>query len=246
MKREHDFAFFCRCKHANLRNLFFWRVVEHVNGCSARMCPRLSTSSKLVARESRFANGARRSKGRRGAALAEFKVYRDSFEASSCIHGRSAYGLHATTPSAASGSYIVQVDSRTDHLNVLQAELRALSYQSSVTGDQRAAIVVQPVSVASLLVGVEIDSAQLLQHLRVSEDVTLPTASGHAAATYLESRFLDEIHSSIQLAQFVVTGRCVQEDFHAVKALRNVWAFESRNVSMGRTAVQASTRTWLE
>ena len=47
-------------------------------------------------------------------------------------------------------------------------------------------------------------------------------------AKYLESRLLDQLHSSIQLSQFMVTGTRVGEDFHPVQTHQSVRATEGK------------------
>ena len=70
-------------------------------------------------------------------------------------------GLHPPAtlrPMSADG---FEVQCGRDDLDVGQGELRALSDDLAVEGDQGGSIIVQPVSVASLLIGVEVDTSEL-------------------------------------------------------------------------------------
>jgi hypothetical protein len=72
-----------------------------------------------------------------------------------------AGSLHATTALSAVCAYILDVDCRGDDLDVREGELRALSDDTPVKRDHRAAVVVQPVAVAAALVRVEVHPAEL-------------------------------------------------------------------------------------
>jgi hypothetical protein len=69
--------------------------------------------------------------------------------------------LHATTALRAVRTHILDVDRSGDDLYVREGELRALSDNAPVERYHRAAIIIQPVAVASLLVRVEIHAAEL-------------------------------------------------------------------------------------
>jgi len=55
----------------------------------------------------------------------------------------------------------LQVDRGGDNFNVVQGELGALGDDLAVEGDERAAVVVESVAIAALLVGVEVETAGL-------------------------------------------------------------------------------------
>jgi hypothetical protein len=55
----------------------------------------------------------------------------------------------------------LEVQRGRDHLDVRQGELRSLGDNLSVEGNQRGPIVIEPVAIASLLVGVEVDTSEL-------------------------------------------------------------------------------------
>ena len=69
--------------------------------------------------------------------------------------------LHATTALRAVRTHVLNVDRGRDDLYVREGELRALSDDAPVERYHRAAIVIQPVTVASLLVRVEVHTAEL-------------------------------------------------------------------------------------
>jgi hypothetical protein len=69
--------------------------------------------------------------------------------------------LHATTALRAVRTHVLDVDRSGDDLYVREGELRALSDDATVERYHRAAIVIQPVAVASLLVRVEVHAAEL-------------------------------------------------------------------------------------
>lgn len=78
------------------------------------------------------------------------------------LRGRS---LHAARARGAVRAHILYVDRRSDDLNVLERELRALCDDVPICRDQRAAVVVKPVAVAALLVRVKVDAADLREGL---------------------------------------------------------------------------------
>ncbi len=71
--------------------------------------------------------------------------------------------LHATTALRAVRTHVLDVDRSGDDLHVREGELRALSDDAPVECYHRAAIVIQPVAVASLLVRVEVHATELSQ-----------------------------------------------------------------------------------
>lgn len=58
-------------------------------------------------------------------------------------------------------AHFLDVHSGGDDLDVVERELRALSDDLAVEADERAAVVVETVAVASLLVRVEVDTTSL-------------------------------------------------------------------------------------
>lgn len=70
-------------------------------------------------------------------------------------------GLVAPATRRAVGTYVLDIDGRGDHLDVLQRKLRALRDDAPVDDDHRASVVVQAVAVAALLVRVQVDAASL-------------------------------------------------------------------------------------
>ena len=70
-------------------------------------------------------------------------------------------GLEAPAAACTVRAHVLDVNGRSDHLYVVQRELRALRHYPPVHDNHRAAVVVQPVAVASLLVCVQVDTAGL-------------------------------------------------------------------------------------
>jgi hypothetical protein len=79
-------------------------------------------------------------------------------------------------------------------LDVVEAELRALRNDGPVERDHRAAIVVQPVAVAALLVRIQVHAAKLLR------------------------RLADKLDARVELAQLVVRAGRVREDLDTIEA----------------------------
>jgi len=103
------------------------------------------------------------------------------------------------------------------HLDIVERKLRALRKDPSIECDQRASIVVETISVAALLICVEIDTPEL------------PSASETERTNLLRS-FLDEIYPSVQFTQLVMTARRVCEDFHPVQTHIDVRAVDQRSL----------------
>src|SRR6266436_5216390 len=72
-----------------------------------------------------------------------------------------AGSLHATAALGAVRTHVLDVDRRGDDFYVCEGELRALGDDAPIERYHRAAIVVQPVAVASLLVRVKVHAAEL-------------------------------------------------------------------------------------
>jgi len=69
--------------------------------------------------------------------------------------------LQAPTRPRPMGPDRAEVDRRADDLDVGERELGALGEDDAVRDDKGAAVIVEPVAVAALLVGVEVDAAEL-------------------------------------------------------------------------------------
>lgn len=57
--------------------------------------------------------------------------------------------------------HLLDVDGGYNYFDVVQRKLGALCDYLSINGNERASIVVQSISVATLLIGIEIDTARL-------------------------------------------------------------------------------------
>jgi len=111
--------------------------------------------------------------------------------------------LHSTRAVRTLSSDRFEVNRCCVHLDIVERELRALRKDPSIECDQRASIVVETISVAALLICVEIDTPKL-------------RSASETERTNLLRSFLDEIYPSVQFTQLVMTARRVCEDFHPV------------------------------
>ena len=66
-------------------------------------------------------------------------------------------GLVAPATRGTVRAYVLDVDRRSDNLDVLKGELRALRNDTAVDDDHSAAVIVKSVAVATLLIGVQVD-----------------------------------------------------------------------------------------
>lgn len=107
----------------------------------------------------------------------------------------------------------LNVDRGRDDLDVVERELRALRHDLAVDRDERAAVVVESITIASLLVCVEVYSSGLERNVRSARLV-----GGRSKRADFESGLFDEVDPSRELAQLVVTPTRVGEDLHAIKA----------------------------
>ena len=123
--------------------------------------------------------------------------------------------LHATTALRAVRSHVLNIDRGGDYLYVREGELRALSDNAPVECYHRAAIVIQPVAVASLLVRVEVHAAELYKK---KQGVCWRLKKESAAKPYLESSFFNELDASVELPKFVVTPTRVCENLDTIEA----------------------------
>ncbi|KAI3479823.1 hypothetical protein L1887_58119 [Cichorium endivia] len=176
---------------AHLDRLAQRRKVAAIQACRIRRC----TASILSVVRGGVGRGGAGSLGSKLLGLAQVEI---DIDARASFADRLAHRLHATALGATVRAHIVQIHRRRDDLHIVERELRALRDDDAVDRDERAAIVVEPVAVAALLVGVQIDAAQL------------------------ERRLLDELDAPIQLAQLVVRRRRVGKDLDATQALSDV------------------------
>ena len=70
-------------------------------------------------------------------------------------------GLEAPAAACAVRAHVLDVNGRSDDFYVVQRELRALCDHPPVHDDHRAAVVVQPIAIAPLLVSVQVNPAGL-------------------------------------------------------------------------------------
>ena len=101
-------------------------------------------------------------------------------------------------------SDFLNVYSRGDDLDVVQRELRALRYDFAVQADESAAVVVQPVTVAALLIRVEVDSTSLSEMHK--HDVRQRVATEDQLDAHLQSCLFDQLDPRRQLSQLVMTA----------------------------------------
>jgi hypothetical protein len=69
--------------------------------------------------------------------------------------------LKPTTLTCPVATHILDVNSGSNDLYVVQRELRTLRDHFSVDGNHRTAVIIKPIAVAALLIRVQIDSTQL-------------------------------------------------------------------------------------
>jgi hypothetical protein len=82
-------------------------------------------------------------------------------------------GLHSSTALSSVSTDCFEIQGSRDHLDVGQGELRTLCDDLSVESDEGGSIVVQPVSIATLLVGIEVDTSELLSRRMISSESDL-------------------------------------------------------------------------
>lgn len=98
-----------------------------------------------------------------------------------------------------------EIDGGCDDLDIGQGELRALSEDDAIESNHTGTIVVETITVASLLIGVEVDTTELM-----SEWFT--------QGAYLHCSFFDEVYAAVKLSKLVVASRRVCKDFNTVQA----------------------------
>lgn len=130
--------------------------------------------------------------------------------------------LHATTALRAMRTHILDVDRSRDHLHVRKGELRALSDNAPVERYHRAAIIVQPVAVASLLVRVEVHAAEL--HRKKTGCLSETKEGINQTKLYFERSLFNELDASVELPKFVVTPTRICEDLDTVETHQDMRA----------------------
>lgn len=76
--------------------------------------------------------------------------------------GLSLGSLHRARAGTSVRAHIFEVYRGGDHFDVIERELRALADNVAVDDDQGTAVVIEAVAVTALLVGVEVDAAELV------------------------------------------------------------------------------------
>jgi hypothetical protein len=75
--------------------------------------------------------------------------------------GFRLHALHSSTAVCSVRSYRLKIECRRYDLDIVERELASLSDNLSVEGDESCAVVVQSISVATLLIGVKVDASEL-------------------------------------------------------------------------------------
>lgn len=114
-------------------------------------------------------------------------------------------------------SDLLDVNGGNDDFYVVEGELGALGDDVAVQSDEGAAVVVESVAVAALLVGVEVDTTGL--YAKGSARIY----HGGQEGTHLERSFLDEVDPTRELSELVVRSTRVGKDLDAVQAHVDVW-----------------------
>lgn len=70
-------------------------------------------------------------------------------------------GLHAPTALRSMCADVLDINSRGNHFDIVQRELTALRNDMAIDGDHGTTVVVEPVTIASLLVGIEVNATEL-------------------------------------------------------------------------------------
>ena len=130
--------------------------------------------------------------------------------------------LHATTALRAMRTHVLDVDRSRDHLHICEGELRALSDNASVERYHRAAIVIQPIPIASLLIRVEVHAAEL--HRKKTGCLSETKEGINQAKRYLERSLFNELDASVELPEFVVTPTRICEDLNTVETHQDMRA----------------------
>jgi hypothetical protein len=107
----------------------------------------------------------------------------------------------------------LEVQRGRDNLDIRQGELRSLGDNLSVESNQRRPIVIEPVAIASLLIGVKVDTSELWD-----------ASAAHVWyggvvywETHFEGSLLDQLDSSVKLSQLVMTGTGVGKDLDSIE-----------------------------
>ena len=87
-------------------------------------------------------------------------IQTETFDANTLIRFRLD-GLHSSTALRSVSTDCLKIQRSRDDLDVGKGELRTLSDNLSVESNKGGSIVVQPVSITTLLVGIEVDTSEL-------------------------------------------------------------------------------------
>lgn len=105
-------------------------------------------------------------------------------------------------------AYFFNVHSSSDHLDIVQGKLGALSDNFTVDDDHSTAIIVKSVAVASLLVGIEINASAL--NITLSAFM-LSIIKGH---NYQFGGLSDEIQPRVELSELVMAAGRIGDDLN--------------------------------
>jgi hypothetical protein len=114
------------------------------------------------------------------------------------------------------GADFLDVNGRDNNFDVVERKLGTLSDDFAVERDEGASVVVESITVAALLICVEVDAAGL----ELAGILLRPEGkgSGRRGAADLERGFLDEVNTGRELAKLVVAAARVSEDFNTVES----------------------------
>ena len=134
-----------------------------------------------------------------------------------------AGGLHTTAALRAVRAHVLNVDRRRDDLDVGEGELRALGDDAPVERDHRTTVVVQSITIAALLVRIEVHTAELHRQQGV-RFLSETEKGGMSGRLYLESSLFDKLNARVELPELVVAPTRVGKDFDAIEAHEDVGA----------------------
>lgn len=69
--------------------------------------------------------------------------------------------LHSSTAVCSMRSYRLKIERRRHNFNIVERELASLSNDFSVEGNESCTVVVQSISIATLLISIEVDATEL-------------------------------------------------------------------------------------
>lgn len=102
-----------------------------------------------------------------------------------------------------------------DNFDFGKRELSALGEDLAVHGNETCSVIVETVTVTTLLVSIEVDTAKL-------DDWLASRIISKGQMTHLHGGFFDKLHTTVELSKLVVTTRGVGKDLNTVKAHKNV------------------------